>query len=100
MTMQELLLAGIAVLLLTTGTAHAEERLLMYVEDWYCRADFEQPPPPQTFYKRGPCLKSPAHSLFFSRRGTRSLRDVECKFSQVKKIRNNVYWVHGTAKKV
>ena len=91
------LIAGIAVLFPATGAAQAEDRSLRFIEGWYCRADGDvlQPPPPQRFYKRGFCKDFRSNNLAFTRRGTTSLRDVECKFSQVKKIRNNVYWVHA-----
>ena len=91
------IMRGIAVLFLATGAAaQAEDRLpLRFMEGGYCRADFDQPPPPQKFYRRGGCKKFVSNSLHFTRRGTTSMRDVECKFSHVKKIRKNVFQVQA-----
>jgi hypothetical protein len=80
--MKKTLLAGVAAMLLATGAAHAEDRSLRFIEGWYCSVDRDVPqlPPPQRFYKRGFCKDFPSNSITFTRRGTVSLRDVECKF--------------------
>jgi hypothetical protein len=88
--MKKALLTGIAALLLATGTAHADELPSFKIDGGYCKewvTDF------QTFYKRGFCASGDGAS--FTSTTYENMRDVSCKFIEIKKITAIIYRIRA-----